>query len=416
MRYHILYGKKSLALDVPKRRVVGVLAPREVKQVADVGAAVRRSLRRPHESKPLGALVRGKRSALIITVDNTRPSPEPMLLPILDVCEAAGVAVTVINATGRHRQMAEAELHAHFGKRIMSSCRVIQHNPFNTKNMVRKGTTRRGTAIRVNKEIFKHDVVIGCGIIEPSYLCGWSGGRKLLMPGLAHHESIDNNHYYLTHPDTKIGRLHRNPVSDDAFEFARNLPLHFITYAVCGPNDEFTRIVSGHPVKAHERACGLCERIFKVKLKQADIVISSAGGWPYDFDLVQGKKAIIPAIDAVKRNGVIILCAACPDGLGAESTFISWLRGKTPLEVVRDVHDRKQFNLGAHGANILARPIAQKNAKVLLVTNRRVADELKGTYVTALTRLDDAWQLASLIAGRDASVLFVEKARRLITY
>ena len=414
MRYDILYGKGSLSLGVPERRVVGVLAPREGRAVPDLDAAVRRALRRPHESAPLRELVRGKKSALIVTVDNTRPSPTPLILPILDVCAAEGVTATVIIATGRHRQMTQAELGAHLGRRIVKECRVQQHDPFDGRRMVRKGTTKRGTPIRVNREIFRHDVVIGCGIIEPSYLCGWSGGRKLLMPGLAHHASIDNNHYYLTQPGAEIGRLRGNPVNEDAFEFARDLPLHFIVYAVSGPNDEVTKVVAGHPVKAHERACAACERIYRVKPKRADLVISSAGGWPYDLDLVQGKKAIIPAIHAVNRNGVIILCAECSDGLGAEGTFIDWLRGKTPLEVTRAVRDRKQFNLGAHGANILAKPIVEKNAKVILVTGRRAAQALRSTFVTALTSLDDAWRLADIITGADSSVLFIEKARRLI--
>jgi nickel-dependent lactate racemase len=213
----------------------------------------------------------------------------------------------------------------------------------------------------------------------------------------------------------EIGRLRGNPVSDDAAEFASRLPLHFIAYAVAGPNDEFTRIVAGHPVKAHQKACRLCERIYRVRLRRADIVISSPGGWPYDRNLVQGKKAIIPAAAAVKRNGVIILCAECAEGLGAERTFIDWLGGKTPAEAVRDVLDRRQFSLGAHGANVLARPIVDSGATVVLVTCGRVARRLKGSYVAAVTRLSDAWRLARLIAGRDASVLLIEKARRLIT-
>jgi nickel-dependent lactate racemase len=135
---------------------------------------------------------------------------------------------------------------------------------------------------------------------------------------------------------------------------------------------------------------------------------------PYDCDLVQGKKAIVPALDLVRRNGVIILCAECRDGLGAEATFIRWLKTKTPVEVVRDVLDRKQFNLGAHGANILARPIVGKNAKVILVTRPRVAAELAGTYVTALTSLPEAMAVADILAGSRSTVLFVENARRLI--
>ena len=234
------------------------------------------------------------------------------------------------------------------------------------------------------------------------------------MPGLAHHEAIDNNHFYLTHPDTVIGRLHGNPVGDDAAEFASGLPLHFIVYAIAGLNDEFVKICAGHPVTAHEEACHYSSRIYSVRKRRADIVVSSAGGAPYDCDLVQGKKAIIPATDAVKRNGAIIICAECPYGLGAEETFVEWLRTKTPSQVVREVLVREQFSLGAHGANILARPIVNNNAKVILVTNPETARKLRGTYITALTRISDAWRLANLITGTGSRVLFIENARRLI--
>jgi nickel-dependent lactate racemase len=412
--FEISYGRQSLSIDVPRARVVGVLAPHEVQPLGDVDASVRAALAHPVGSDPFAALIRGHKSALIVTVDNTRPSPETMVVPMVEMLKNEGLAVTVINATGRHRQMTEEELESHLGEYLMANCRVLQHDPFDDDNMVSRGVTARGTEVRVNQELFRHDLVLGCGIIEPSYLCGWSGGRKLLMPGLAHYASIDNNHYYLTQPGAKIGRLHGNPVSDDAFEFMEHLPLHFILYAVCGPNDEFVSIVAGDRIEAHERGCALCEPIFRVPRREADIVISSPGGWPYDFDLVQGKKAVIPATETVRENGVIILCAECADGLGAEETFIDWLRNKTPFDVARDVLDREQFNLGAHGANILAKPIVEKGASVILVTCADVADALKGTYITAVTDLEEAWQVANATSDPESDVLFIENARRLI--
>lgn len=414
MRHVIQFGKRTLSLTVPDKRVVGVLAPKAVKELKNVDAAVRQALRAPVESASLGEILKGKKTALLATVDHTRPSPRRLLLPILAECERQSVSASIIIATGRHRQMTQQELTTHLGRDILKRCPVLQHDPFDEVQMVTKGRTKRGTAIRVNRAIFEHDVVIGTGVIEPSYLCGWSGGRKILMPGLAHCESIDNNHFYLTDPDAQIGRLHGNPVSDDAAEFAAKLPLNFIVYAVAGPNDEFVRIVAGHPVKAHEVACDRCRSIYRVRAKPADIVISTAGGDPYDCDFVQGKKAIIPAAKAVNNNGVIILCAACPDGLGAEPTFLEWLTGKTPAQVARDVCDRALFSLGAHGANILAQPIVQKNTRVILVTSPPVAQRLRRTYVITTTKLADAWRMANLIAGKDASVLFIDKARRLI--
>jgi len=414
MTYHFQYGRRNLSLDIPQGRVRAVLRPKEVAELEDVERAVEASLADSVDSPPLAELLDGKVTALIVTVNHTRPSPARLLRPILRLCERSGVTPTVCIAHGCHRQMTGEEIETHLGADIADRCRVVQHNAFDRDSCTRVGVTSRGTEIIVNSIVFQHDLVIGVGIIEPSYLCGWSGGRKLMMPGLAFHTSVDNNHFYLTHPDTRIGRLHGNPLSDDAEEFARALPYHFITYSLSGPNDEVTRVISGDPYAAHEKACGETAIVYTVKPVQARIVISSVGGHPYDRNLVQGKKAIIPAMDIVRDGGAIILLAECSEGLGAEETFIRWLREKTPAEVVRDVMVRKLFNLGAHGANILARPIVRKGAGVILVTCPKVAGALKGSYVRAVTELDEAWGIADAACGPDADVVILEKARRLI--
>jgi len=414
MKCEFEYGRRRLELDIPRGRVKAVLRPQPVDGIADIRAALEASLDEPYRSAPFSDLLTGARSALIVTVDNTRPSPRYVLLPILRRCDKAGVKATICIATGRHRQMTDDEVRRHLGRRIADRYEVVQHDAFDRKRMRHVGTTKRGTEILVNDIVFNHDLVIGVGIIEPSYLAGWSGGRKLLMPGLAYCQSIDENHFWLNDPNTRIGRLHGNPLSDDALEFAKKLPYHFIVHTVVGPNDEATGVVSGDPYHAHERGCRQALDIYRVRKAVGPIVISSPGGYPYDIDLVQGKKAIVPATELVERNGVIILVAECRHGLGAETTFIQWLREKTPAEIVRDVQKRELFSLGAHGAAILARPIVEKNARVVLVTHPRVVRALKGTFVTAVPRLETAWELANIICGKDADVVLVEKARRLI--
>ena len=415
MRIEIEYGRKMIAFDVPRSRYRGTVQPNAVTPVAEPEAATERSLRRPIGSPPLSKVLDGARTALILVPDHTRPSPRPTLLPMLRECERQGVVPTLCIAIGRHRAMEPAEIRRHLGADVLRKVAVVQHDPFDRKQFRNLGTTSRGTDILVNRMIFEHDRVLATGIIEPSYLAGWSGGRKMMMPGVAFHKSIDQNHYHLTDPNTRIGRLAGNPLSEDATEFAHACPYHFICYAIAGPNDEVVGVVSGDPYNAHEAACRRCRRIYKVKAPTAPIVVSSAGGYPYDCDLVQTKKGIIPAINLVERNGAIILLGTCPEGLGAEGTFIKWLRTKTPNEVVHDVRQRELFNLGAHGANILARPTAEKNATVILVTRPKIARELAGTYIRAVSRFEDAWNLANLLCGSKAGVLTIRKARRLIT-
>ena len=414
MIYSLQYGAGTMDINLDPSLVRAVLKPKPVRPVDDVTAASLASQRQPLYSPPLSELLAGKHTALIVTVDHTRPSPRQMILPILDACSAAGVQPAIILATGRHRHMTQSEIDAHLGKDIADAIPVLQHDSFDRGIHRHLGTTSRGTEILVNKIIFEHDVIIGVGIIEPSYLLGWSGGRKLLMPGLAYADSIDSNHFSLVRNNARIGMLHGNPLSDDAEEFARNCPFHFITCTISGPNDEPAEVISGDPFKAHEEACRRAGAIYRVKPATAPVIISSAGGSPYDVDLVQGKKAILPGIELVEQGGVVILLAECPEGPGAEKVFIDWLTTKTAEEVYRDVHKRELFSLGAHGANVMARPILERNATVILVTCESMRRRIAGSYVNTASSLEEAWRMAQEKLGPNPPVVICEKSRRLI--
>ena len=177
MRFLFDYGREKLLLELPEERVRAVLAPAEVAGVEDLAAATRRSLQAPLASPPLGELLKGAGTALIVTVDYTRPSPAAMLLPVLDLCEEQGVRATVCIAGGRHRLMLDEEVRNHLGGLVVQRAGVVQHDASDRAVCRHVGRTRRGTEITVNRIVFEHDVVIGVGFIEPSYLCGWSGGN-----------------------------------------------------------------------------------------------------------------------------------------------------------------------------------------------------------------------------------------------
>ena len=414
MNLRLEYGEGYKSVEIDEGRFLGLLGPKPVDEVADVGKAVEDSLKDPIGSEPLGRLLRGKKDALILTVDATRPSPRPLLTPILSLCERLGVKATICIAIGRHRSMTREELRHHLGEEIYDNWEVVQHDPFDDGIHIEVGHTRRGTPIKVNEIVFQKEVVLGVGTIEPSYLCGFSGGRKLIMPGISHHTAIDANHYLLIERGAEIGKLEGNPVSEDAEEFARKVPFHWITCSVVGPEDEIVDVVSGDPYLAHEKGCELSRRIFRCERREAEIVIASPGGFPYDCDLVQGKKAVIPAAEMVKRGGVIIILSECREGFGAEDAFRDWITRLSPREVVRRVKDRSHFSLGAHGANILAKPIVEKGVKVVLVTEPQMASQLSSSYLVATTDLEDALGIAEEHTSSHATVLALRKARRLI--
>lgn len=414
MQIEMELGSGSVLAEVPDDRYVGGLRPAAVQPVDDVHAATLASLSSPIVAPPLSDLVARGSSVLILTVDDTRPSPRPLLEPLVQLCQQAGAEATICIAIGRHDPMSQGAITDHLGQELCQRCRIEQHDPFADDQHLELGTTSRGTPVRVNRILTQHDLVIGVGFVEPSYLAGMTGGRKLIMPGISHHASIDANHYLLLDPRTKIGVVEGNPLSEDAAEIARMVRFDWLTCAVVGPQDEVVAVYSGDPFQAHDAACRGSAGIYRVPLRRANVVLASAGAFPYDCDLVQGKKAVVPATEAVLPGGTVILFAECRNGWGAEGTFRQWLTTKAPEQVVTDVHERELFSLGAHGAYILAKPIVERDAEVVIVTSKQMAGELQGSYVFATDSVAEALARAHARGGPEATYLAIHKARRLI--
>ncbi|NOZ20353.1 MAG: nickel-dependent lactate racemase [Planctomycetes bacterium] len=414
IKLELEYGTSVQTIKIDDARIKQVVEPGSAPQVENLSPAVDQSLNKPIGAPPLSKAAADKSRVLILTVDRTRPSPVDLLWPVLDTIQPMGIGVTICVALGRHRRMTGDELIEHFGMDMIDRCKLLQHDAFDDQHHTDLGATSRGTPIKVNEVIAEHDFIIGVGFVEPSYLAGFSGGRKLIMPGIAHHTSIDANHYLLLEKGAEIGRLEGNPIHEDAMEFVGKAPLDWLTCGVLGGKDEITAVLSGDPVKAHAEACEISRKIYEKEAEEADIVISTVGGHPYDCDLVQAKKGIIPATKIVRKGGVIILLGECPDLWGAEETFQEWVTRKPPEQVVTDVNDREKFNLGAHGANILAKPVVEKQATVILVTSRKMGKELRDSYVQPARSLSAALSQAEGVAGSDASVSVVRCARRMI--
>jgi nickel-dependent lactate racemase len=409
------YGKNVYQFNIPSDRYIGVFMPSKTEPVENLNKLLSDSFTHPVASPPLEDKLQGVKSVLILTVDITRPSPTPLMYPFLELCRERDIFVTIGISLGRHGPMTETDLRDFLTSEVFDNYSVVQHDAFDDSIHLDFGYTTRGTPIKVNQIIQQYDFICGISYIEPSYLMGYSGSRKLIIPGIAHSSSIDANHYWLTHPDTRIGELDSNPMHQDAMEFMQHFRFDWFTCAVLDGKDRITQIYSGDSVKAHRLACADSDKIFRIKSQTADIVLASPGGYPYDWDLVQGKKAIISAMETVKPGGSIVLLAECPDGWGAEGTFKEWLLTKTPEEVVRDVKKREMFSLGAHGAYILAKPIVQKQASVILITNEDLARQLQNSYIHAVTNVEEAMELANqYCSASEPTYLALKSARRLI--
>jgi len=181
MKLTIPYSSSTLAFNLPKCNLLGIVDPADVPAVADPAAAARQAIRQPVGARPLGQLARRGSKVLIIVDDFTRPTPAYQLLPgILAELDptANNLDVTILIACGTHRPMTQDEIRAKVGAEVMAQYKVVNHDAFDRSNLVDVGKTKNGTPIVVNRLVVESDLVLGISNVCPHGLAGWSAPRS----------------------------------------------------------------------------------------------------------------------------------------------------------------------------------------------------------------------------------------------
>ncbi len=352
------YGTGDIEIDVPDRNLIGVLEGKKV-AIPDLVQEFARAWNEPIGiDEPAAGFHRGD-SVVFIVTDHTRPTPSRKILPLVWERISSRVHredVTIIVATGTHRAPTDAELDALLG-RMRREFRVLIHNC--DHDLVEVGTSSRGTPILINRTVVDADHVVSIGHIGMHYYAGYSGGRKNILPGVAGRETIERNHAQLLDFNCEGCVYHGNPISEEMSEAARLVNIDFIVDVVLGSDGRVVKIVVGDIEAAHAVGRATWDDIFKVSLPaRADLVIASAGGHPKDIDLYQAYKGLYNAAKAVRDGGMILLVAACPDGIG-HPVFEDWVRRCTKPGDVFTVFAEQGFKLGGHKAIYLAKDLAR---------------------------------------------------------
>jgi nickel-dependent lactate racemase len=399
------YGKTEVCARIPARNFLGSIEPKEKAGVPDARAEVERALREPIGSKPLNEIVKPNQKVAIVVDDVTRPAPSHLMVPpILDKLNAAGVNdedVTVIFGCGTHRAVQPEEAVRLLGEDVLKRVKAISHNCY-AEDHVYMGTTKKlGTKVYVNKAFAEADVKILTGDIELHYYAGYGGGRKSVLPGVSSAETIQNNHASLLHPKAKTGVLDGNPVHEDMVEAARLAKVDFILNVVTNSKGEIVKAFAGDLEQAFYEGVKLVDEMYKVPIdRRADIVIASPGGHPNDIDLFQAYKAVDSALEAVKRNGVIVLVAECPGGYGNQ-VFYDWMvKFKDWKEMEKEI--KRHFVLGGHKAYYLAK--ALERVQIILVSTLPDHYAVNVFRLKTARAINDALREAFDSVGKDAKV------------
>ncbi len=337
------YGRSPIKFEYNSSRF-DVLAPIEetAHPLSDVeiGAA----LDTPIDSLPLDDLIRTGDSVLIVVSDATRATGSAQIVNLLvRRLIQNGIApgeIAIIFATGIHRAVRpdeKAELLTPF---IAQRIRTIDHDAYDATQLIQIGVMERGTPIEVNRFLKEFTKVIITGAVGFHYFAGFTGGRKSICPGLAAAPAIEATHMLaldFEHGGRRLGvgtgLLDGNAVNEECERIAAMIDPVFSINAIVDDHGRAARIFAGHWQNAHRRACESYAAGHSLEIRQRrEVVVVSAGGPPYDINLIQAHKALDMAAHACLDGGTIILLAECGDGLG-RADFLKWFEAADSSEL-----------------------------------------------------------------------------------
>lgn len=324
MRIDLAFGKTGLALNLPPGFDYQVLEARSAQPLESATAALDAALDAPIGTVPLQEVARGRGSAAISVCDITRPAPNRIVLPhVLSRLERAGIPrerITILIATGLHRPATAEEIREIVGPEIAAAYRVVNHDARNLESHRALGTTAAGTPVYIDERFVAADLHITLGFIEQHLMLGYSGGRKLIAPGLAAQETIKVLHSpkFMREPRAVEGSIEGNPLHRELLEIAALARHDFIVDVALAKDRRIAAVFAGAPVQAHREGVAFVSRLLLETLAEpVDAVITTAAGYPLDLTFYQALKGITAASHIVKPGGAILLFAACAEGSGA---------------------------------------------------------------------------------------------------
>ncbi|MGC4053100.1 MAG: nickel-dependent lactate racemase [Paludibaculum sp.] len=324
MRTDFAFGKSGLSLELPDGPRYRVLETRWAQASADEAALLAAALDRPTGCPPLRELAAGRHSASISVCDITRPAPNRRTLPpLLARLAEAGIPkerTTILIATGLHRQATESEIVEILGPEIAASYPVVNHNARELADHRELGVTKSGTPVFVDRRFVDADLRITLGFIEQHLMAGFSGGRKLIAPGLAYQDTIKTLHSPRFMRDARAveGSVEENPLHQELLEIAGMAGHDFVFDVVLSEGRKIAAAFAGEPRRAHAEGIAYVRASTTQWIPgKVDAAITSAAGYPLDLTFYQGVKGVTAASHIVKPGGIILLMAACEEGAGA---------------------------------------------------------------------------------------------------
>jgi nickel-dependent lactate racemase len=326
MRIVLNYGKEGLPVELGDDLDVRVIRKPAMPVLPDAEAAIREALARPVGAAPLAELARGRKSACILICDITRPVPNGLFLPILirELMQAGLSAdrIRVLVATGLHRPNEGNELGELVGDPwVLETVEVENHFARDDAMHVDLGLTpTHGTPVRIDRRFVEADLRIATGLVEPHFMAGYSGGRKVIAPGVAHRDTITTFHSarFMEHPCARNCVLEGNPLHEEQLEVVRMLGGALALNTVIDEERRLSFVNFGEIVESHLQAVGHMRAFAEVPVHEKfRTVVTSAAGYPLDKTYYQTVKGMVGPLEILDQAGDLIIASECSEGMGS---------------------------------------------------------------------------------------------------
>jgi nickel-dependent lactate racemase len=421
MKIKLDYGRTGLDVDLPDDRIVGPLAIRPAAPLTHPEQAIAACLANPTGTPSLVQLAKGRKNACILICDITRPVPNKLILPpLLKILEQQGIPrdeIMILVATGLHRPNQGAELEEIVGSDIVKHYRIENHFGKKLSDHDFLGTTPNGVPAYIDRRYTQADLKITTGLIEPNLMAGYSGGRKVICPGIAALETVKIWHgpKFLEHPKADCGFLDGNPVHEENTRIAKMAGCDFIVNVCIDGQRQITWVGAGDMEKAWLEGVRFVENVVRVPVpKPLDVVVTSAAGYPLDTTWYQAIKGLTGALPIVKQGGTIVLAASLTEGVGSPE-FVKLIEENPDLEEFkRRIMGEDYFIMDQWQLEEFAKVIAK--CKVKVVTQGLEAATLRKCNVEPAASVEAAVADSLKEFGAAARVAVIPKGPYVLPY
>lgn len=320
------YGKGSLTASLPKEAELTFIRKPAMPLEPDPTGAVKAALANGVGCASLADIAATAGSACIAICDITRPVPNHLFLrPVIETLLSAGMSaanIQVIVATGLHRPNEGAELAELIGDPwVLDTVDVVNHFARDDATHIELGrTSTRDTVVRLDKRFVDADLRLVTGLVEPHFMAGYSGGRKVIAPGLAHAETITTFHSarFMADPAASNCNLIDNPLHEEQLEIVEMLGSAYAINTVIDEQRRLSHINFGDVIASHEQSVDFVRQYCEVDVKHKfHTIVSSAAGYPLDKTYYQTVKGMVGPVDIMAKDADLIIASECSEGMGS---------------------------------------------------------------------------------------------------